>query len=397
MKRLGIVAIILLSLLSFSIANAGVKLKIAEDVNIDLGFRVQSLFVATENPNGADMDSEEDFTVRRARLRLGGDVTKWASFFLQTEKGSGDGGSGYDMRLIDAWVSLNLHPLAKIYLGENMAPAGRQITTSSGALMCIDRPNIANYNLTWGLNGRYAFNTETFPNGNLPLSNDTSVRDEGATLFGSSSFTDDFHFKYYLGVYDGLQDSDSDKERYTARVQFNFFDPEPGYYNLSTYLGKKKTIGIGASYDMQNKIAEDPVQGDIDYRWWEVDAFLDYPLGPGYLTFEGAYQDLDLDGATQVGVVGGPNARETEGNGWFVQTGYFITDYNLQPWASYQTWDATDSQGDFDVFQIGLTYFIKGHNANIKIGYERFEANDNIGATNEDTINSLVIGFYITY
>lgn len=396
MKKLTLFAVSLFIFSTLSIAHAGVKLKVAEDTNINLGFRTQALFVATETPVDDDLVSKEDFLVRRARLRLGGDVTKWASFFLQTEKGSGDGGSGYDMRLIDAWASLNFHDLVRIYIGEHMAPAGRQITTSSGGLMAIDRPNITNYNLTWGLNGRYAFNTETFPNGNLPLSNATAVRDEGVTLFGSSSFNENVHFKYYLGIYDGIQTESTDEERLTARVQFNFLDSEPGYFNMSTYLGKKKTIGIGASYDRQNSIAQDAVQGNIDYAWWEVDTFLDLPLGPGFITVEGAYQDLDLDDATQMGAL---NARETQGNGWFVQTGYLIEDLKLQPWVSYQSWDsdAADDRGDFNVYQVGLTYFIKGHNANIKVGYERFEAEQDIAPTGKDTIDSFVTGLYITY
>ena len=70
----------------------------------------------------------------------------------------------------------------------------------------------------------------------------------GVTLFGSGSLSDTSHLKYYLGFYDGIQASGSDKSdrnlRMTARAQLNLFDAEAGYYNLSTYLGKKKTLGF---------------------------------------------------------------------------------------------------------------------------------------------------------
>ena len=381
-------------------ATAGMKMKISEDTDIDLGFRVQSLFRATDNDGGNTGDSVEDFLVRRARFRLGGNVTQWVSFFLQTEAAS-ESGTGLDMRLIDAFATLNLHPLAKIYLGENMAPAGRQITTSSGGLMAMDRPNINSYNLTWGLNGRIQFNTATFPDGNVGLNGQTNVRDEGATLFGKHSFTDEVHVKYYVGVYDGIQEAGSDKERYTGRIQFNFFDPEPGYYNLSTYLGKKKTIGIGASYDTQDNIAEDAIMGKIDYRWWSVDAFADWPLGPGSITLEGGYINLDLDDATQMddGGAAPRDARQTQGDGWYTQAGYLIKDWNLQPWFAYGNWDtdAADDRGSFSYGQVGLTYFFKGHNANIKAGYEFFNAEEDIGTSDQDDIGTFLIGFYVTF
>ena len=47
-------------------ASAGVKLKISDDTDIDLGFRVQSQFRATDNDGGNTGDDVEDFRVRRA-------------------------------------------------------------------------------------------------------------------------------------------------------------------------------------------------------------------------------------------------------------------------------------------------------------------------------------------
>ncbi len=398
MKKIIVVCLAVLMLPALPMTSqGGVKLKISDDTKIDLGFRVQTLFRATDNEGGDTGDNAQDFIVRRGRLRLGGDVTKWVSFFLQTDA-SGDSGSGFDMRLIDAYVALNLHPLANIYMGENMAPAGRQITTSSGGLMAMDRTNITNYNLTWGLNGRIQFNTDNYPNGNLPLSGEVNVRDLGATLFGSHSFTDTVHIKYYAGIYDGIQDAGGDKERYTGRVQMNFLDPEPGYYNLSTYLGEKKTIGVGVAYDTQNDIAEDAVKGKIDYRWWSADAFADLPLGPGSVTAEVGYHDLDLDDATQLMVNGTVrNAKMTQGDGWYAEAGYFIKNWNIQPWAAYAVWNADDDGGSFYDWQIGLTYFFKGHNANIKAGYEYLKSKENMGASNEDKINTFLLGFYVTF
>jgi hypothetical protein len=113
---------------------------------------------------------------------------------------------------------------------------------------------------------------------------------------------------------------------------------------------------------------------------------------------EAGYNNLDLDGATQLDDGGTiRNAKETEGKGWYAQAGYLIKNWNLQPWATYAKWDASDDTGSFYDMQFGLSYFFKGHNANIKAGYEYLKADENIGASDEDTIKSFLIGFYVTF
>ena len=274
MKRSLLVGI-LVALLAIPVTGwAGAKLKISDDTSIDLGFRAQELFIATNDNNGGTGKSENRFTTRRARLRLGGSITQYVKFFLQTDV------SNKDVQMIDSFINLHYENIAQLIVGRNMAPAGRQITTSSGGLMCIDRPNITNFNLTWGLNGKVGFNTgPNFAQGNQPIINDVFVRDKGATLFSSHSFSDTFHGKAYFGMYDGIDEHSAggttkDTWRYTGRVQVNFFDAEPGYYNLSTYLGKKKTIGVAASVDYQSKFTQDTTGDYHDYTWLRPDQTL---------------------------------------------------------------------------------------------------------------------------
>jgi hypothetical protein len=288
MKRAILIGFLILILAVPVTSWAGAKLKITDDTEINLGFRVQTQFIATNENGGGDGETEEYFQTRRQRLRLGGSVTEYVKFFLQTD--------GSNQQMIDAFVNVHYKNLINVIMGHNMAPAGRQITTSSGGLMAIDRPNITNYNLSWGLNGKVGFNTgPNFTQGDQALGTDgPSVRDDGVTLFSSHSFSDTVHGKFYLGIYDGIEETTRDDHRFTARAQVNFFDPEPGYYNLSTYLGKKKTVGIGVSYDYQEDIDED-LAGDFhDYTWFELDGFVDYPVGPGTLTAEASFQTLDL-------------------------------------------------------------------------------------------------------
>ena len=388
---------------------AGVKVDIDQDSSLELGFRVQTQFISSTNINAdASGDHGENFDVRRARIWLDGSVTKWFKFFIQMGNNIGPG-TDYktdDARLIDAFINLHLFDYAQIIMGELMAPAGREQLTSSVAMMAIDRPGITGYNLTWGLNGGAVFNTVAFQDGNLALEGDANIRDIGATLFGSISFNEFVHAKYYVGAYNGIQymNHGEDKERVTGRVQLNFFDPEPGYYNLSTYLGKKKTIALGASIDHQQRIARDTVTNDnINYIWYSFDAFADIPAGPGSATLEAGYTNLDLEDSTAIrDTASGPpkNGKETEGKGFYVQSGYYFEDVHLQPWALFERWnsDASEDLGSWSAWRVGLSYFFKGHNANIKVGFEQFSAARNIGRTSDDkNIESFLIGFYLSY
>jgi hypothetical protein len=283
-----------------------------------------------------------------------------------------------------------------------MAPATRQNVTSSAALMAMDRPGINYKTLTWGTRSTMAFSTRSYGQTDAGLRGDVAVRDEGVTLFGKTSFSDALHGKCYLGVYDGVQETTADDARVTARVQVNVFDSEPKYFNSSTYLGKKKTVGIGASWDAQPSVATDEELGDIDYSFYTLDVFAELALGPGSLTLEGAYEVLDLEDATALDSDGDEStdaydATRSQGEGAYVQAGFFVDPW--QVWGGYEQWDsdAEDRTGSYDAYRVGLSYYVKGHSANIKLGYERLLADVPISGTEEDTVDTVVLGVYLNY
>lgn len=399
MKRFILISLAVLVALTMTgvDAFAGAKVQINDDAKIDIGFRIQTLFFSTEENVGGDLDRVDDFMIRRGRLRLGGSVTDKVSFFLQT-----DVRTGTDMHMIDAFIKYKLHKLATVIVGQNMAPVLRQNATSSGGLMAIDRPGIVYKNLTWGTRAKVGFTNTTAAGTNagfFGISNGSTVRDMGVTLFGSDSINDELHFKYYLGVYDGVQEiSGEDNFRYVGRAQLNFFDAEAGYYGLSTYLGKKKTVGIGVAFDTQDSVITDSLGKDVDYTQYTIDLFADYPVGPGSLTFEAAYIDLDLDDAKGT-LNSSATGEQVQGDGFYVQAGYFIN--NWQPWVEYEEWSSDDSNdiGSYDSVRVGLNYYIAGHSANIKVGYEQtnYDNSTILGAGNEDSVDSYVVGFYVTY
>lgn len=386
----------LTSLVIAAPAWAGAELKIDDESSINLGFRLQAYAKAIESDLNGDgsFDSQTDFQVRRARLRLLGKINPYISAFIQTEFADDAGGSGGDMRVIDAFINVKYNNWVQLYAGQNMAPSSRQSTTSSGAMLAIDRPGNNTKNLTWGARALGRFSTSTIGDTNDPvIFGDNAVRDMGMTFFGSGSLNDTTHLKYYLGFYDGVQNATglSDRNlRMTTRAQLNLFDSEPGYYNSATYLGKKKTLGFGVSYDTQDEVQDATAGGTGDYSYFSVDAFAEWPMGEGTLTAEAAFSDLDLDGATA-------NALRSEGDGWYVQAGYYINQW--QPWVELESWDSntTSGLGDYDAYRIGISYFLKGHNANFKLGYESFDPDVNFSGTNEDSLKTILLAICVTY
>lgn len=381
-------------------AQGGIKLEDEKSGTVvDLGGRLQ--FQTILNDDDFIKNNGIEYKVRRARFRMGITPHPWWAMFLQTEFSNDTDPTGGDVRLIDAHITFKPTNWIQVVGGERMAPVSRQNLTSSGGLMAIDRPNQTNYVLTWGLNGRTRLNNSALPGTGAGTVGDVGVRDLGITLFGSDSINPTTHLKYYLGVSDGSTVRQDDDERFSARAQVNFFDAEPGYFNLSTYLGKKKTIGVGVGYDSQDGIAVDSVTGsNVDYEFLTLDGFVDWPVGPGYFTGEVGYNDLDLgDTPNPLGsAIGTPlsganPANQSQGDGTYFQAGYYLNKF--QPWVEFEQWDADapGDAGDWDAFRVGVSYFFKGHNANAKLGYEQ-TSNDTPGQVDVDTF---ILGAYVTF
>jgi hypothetical protein len=296
MKRNRLIGLLILLVMAIPTgAGAELRYQLSDEIALNLGFSLQTLVRLTDfqNPNSNDADEGLDLLLRRGRIRLGGHCTDYVKFFLQTD-GSVATDNDASLRVSDANLNLHYKEMAQLIMGLQKAPAYRSILTSDDALLSIDRPGITNYNLTWGLRGGVEFNTIALKNTNSGIHGPYQDRDLGATFFGTYSFTHYLHLKYYAGLYKGIQKDpdDDDHLRSTVRIQMNLFDPEPEYENLGTYLGSKKTVAIAWSCDRQTDVTTDSLKGNgVSYfSCNEMDLFVEYPAGPGSVTFEGSYE-----------------------------------------------------------------------------------------------------------
>ena len=379
------------------------KIKVDEKTNFELGLRLQTQLLSTEanvDPTDPAFERQNSFLIRRGRLRFRGNYDTWLTAFIQTDYEEQPGTSS-DMRIIDAYLLLKPHPLAWFYVGQNMAPAMRANVTSSGGFLALDRPGITYRSLTWGARGKYAFTNTTFGDSNSKLLSQgrANVRDLGVTLFGNYSFSEAVHLKYYLGAYDGAQSANQDNLRLTARAQLNLLGKESGYYNDGTYLGEKRTIAIGASYDRQDAVALDQATSKkVAYRLWSVDLFTEMPLPVGSLTGEVGYANLGLGGGGALVTAGGTvlgNAAQSQGAGFYGQVGYFVSD--VQPWVAYEDWksDAAQGLGGFQAYRAGVNYYVKGPDVKVVAGYERFDPKVALSGGAQGKVQTFVLGLYV--
>ena len=103
-----------------------------------------------------------------------------------------------------------------------------------------------------------------------------------------------------------------------------------------------------------------------------------------------------------------------QGSGFYGQAGYYLSS-GFQPWVEYEAFSSDADEytaatapnpgavgkvdGDYTVFRIGATYYIDGQHANIKLGLQskKTDAPIMVGATEEDTVNTITLGFFTTY
>jgi hypothetical protein len=190
-------------------------------------------------------------------------------------------------------------------------------------------------------------------------------RNDGATVWGQYAGG---LFKYYLGMYN-LQDAGG-TPLWSGRVSLSLLNPEPGYFNASTYYGAKDIIGLGLGFQVQGNGSVNPATGErTDFTEINFDVLAEKNFGPaGVGTIEGAFYKYGGD-------------FEQYSFSYFVVASYLtpqkIGPGKIQPLLRLQQAkpkaDGLDTQTIFDV-QAG--YVVEGFKARFSIGYE----NSNFGA-----------------
>ena len=308
-------------------------------------------------------DTLNDFMVRRTYFNVGGTVTQNLSFFVHYagdrigQEGLDNPGMGLGtgLALRDGWVNYKvLGDDFMVQVGRMYVPFTRNYgTTSTKSLLTTE--------LDWGQGGLRS--GILYPQ--------KVGRDDSVTFWGNVI---DDKFQYRLMMGEGVEDkvvNPDDTLRFAGRMSFNLFDPETGWFNAGTYLGKKKIVALGAGFDFQPDLVRNGAK--YNYEAYTVDAHLDLPLESSAITAEIAWITIRniVNSVTWSSLTAG-----TDGDIYTAKAGILLAG-NIQPFAHYEMIapDA-DNTDDTTVYGVGCNYYIKGPANKLTLEYSNVD-NDN--------------------
>ena len=300
-------------------------------INVGTAFRTSFTSVEDGAPDGTSRS--KDFALEEARLYLNGKVHKNVSFELNLARNGADN----KVEVLDAHVGLELNDQVNVWIGRFLPPGSRASAAAPAYPPTFDVPLV-----------------EQAPN-------QFGGRDDGVALWGAAAGQ---KLKYQLGAFQGRKDGSnrSDSLSYATRLQYNFWDPEPGFYNLASYDGSKSILSVGASLRFQKDGAGTAAQPGA-YRYWNVDGRLEKGVGDGAVVgAETSYYHYD-NGGTR-------DPAAPAGKGYYVLGSYTIGTPigigKLQPKAVYQRFDNSGGGVDTKRTDIGASYLIGG-SSNVRI------------------------------
>ncbi len=256
-------------------------------------------------------------------------------------------GLGANLVLRDGWIALDpWGGIFKIQVGRMYVPLTRNYgTTSTKTLLNLD--------LNWsqgGLRGGIFYPSKV-------------GRDDGICLWGNIL---EKRLQYRLMVGRGIYDDDvnpDDHPRFAGRLSWAFMEPETGWFNQGTYLGKKHILTIGIGADFQGDLHIISPQRKQDYSAYTFDIHWDRPLntGLGAVTVEAAFVHVNNE----------PNrlafthlTKASDVSIYSLKGGYLLPWEphlgKIQPNFHYERIDPEDG-GATNIFGGGINYFLKGH------------------------------------
>ena len=372
--------------------DAGYCFAWGEDTWLKVGAGIRASYRAIEGFNPANGATAQDFNLDNTRVYLNGQGHPNIGFEFNMDVNNAQGFDDIDpalvfgspfgsfesgnMRVLDAILKFKLTDNIQLWMGRLLPPS--------------DRSN---------LDGPFYLNAWLFPYVQFGYSNIFQGRDDGVALWGEHGGG---RFKWQVGLFEGENTGApftaghpaTDNLMFAGRVVLNLLDPEPGYYNQSTYYGEKDILALGASMMHRHDALADFVgPGQADYTAWSLDFLFERKLAnEGVATLEAAYYDFDdSDGVNPV--TGLPvlnptffgNFATRQGESYFVLGSYLFPgsvsfgclDGRIQVMGRYQQYDhdtvgfvpgGVDDQVDFQV-----NYIMFGHNARLSFVWTQYD------------------------
>lgn len=316
-----------------------------DNSSIKFGFLFQPQYESLGSPT-KDGDSQ-NFFLRRTRFLMAGTLGSDFEFFFETDsanmgKSDATGAkTGAGMNVQDAVITWKADDAFKIDTGLILIPFAHNSDQSAASLLSWDYFS-------------YSFNQSGPIGANVG-------RDLGVQFRGLVAKK----FEYRLGVFQGKRAASATADplvqsrnamRFAGRLQYNIFDAETGMFYAGTYGGAKKILSFGVGYDKQD-----------DYTGTAYDVFFDWPL---------ANKDVVTVQVNHVQYEGKTWIALPKQDGTSAEAGYRFSNLKFSPIVRWEkkTFDIhTASNLDETRTGVGLAFWLKGHNANVKAFYNQIK------------------------
>lgn len=351
-------------------SHAAGTITFGDDRYISLGFGMRGSFSRVEDGAGNNSSYSNDFSLDSGRIYLSGSLNKYVKGMLNTEKDI----AGQGFQVIDAAGMFQITPDFSIWAGRFLSPSDR--ANMAGPYYSLGGGYWAGIASRYGFNGGYI------------------GRDDGVAVVATAF---DQRLAYSFGAFEGntafqiapvadLVESarGSDGLMYAGRLQYSFWETEPGYYGTGNYLGTKDILTVGIAGRTQNNGAVSALDQGT-YSSYSVDLLMEKTnVGPGAVSFEAAYYDYDTDGVFE----------SEEGKAYSAGLGYIFNEKvgwgQIQPFVRYQRFDA-DNNIDLRQTDLGVAYIIDGYNAQVSAIYSNLEE------TNQSDTKSFLVTLQLQF
>jgi phosphate-selective porin OprO and OprP len=344
----------------------GTRLDFGSDFDMKLNLQVQSRYryVDFDDSTETGRPDTSGFNMRRVRLILSGSMLDqtW-SYKVNNDfvGGSNDDGSR-SSDLLDAWLQWNGGDWVNFRMGQYKTPLGRQFNASSAKLQLMDRSPV----------------TDLFDLG----------RQNGAMLHGGDGVA-----QYALGLFNGESDGEGrnlgpvdnrmqgvgmvslSSDNYGSRGHEGDIDMTDG---LAWTLGG--AVGFGQGTSALGKFDKTDLNADIGLR-----------CGGMSLQSEVYWSEIDFDDGMALGATG-----KRDDIGYYVQLGYqFVEEWEAAGRFSYIKLDKdVDPVKDMQEYNVGLNYYINGHNLKVQTGVSWTDTNFRGGGDLVDLAYQLQLAGY---
>lgn len=289
--------------------------------------------------------------------------------------GLGNGGNGPQIFLHDAWTEFKVIN-KKFYLGTGLhywKGLTRLASQSTLNFMTMDNPRPFSHWHSLGVTDQFARHLGVYAKGEIGKFDYRLAINNPLNPANALGAGKDFGTKSSGLTYNGSANADANGKPTGNTIiegyfRYNLFDAESTVlpFNVGTYLGAKKILAFGAGFFMHpNGMYKASTKEHSNVSHIAADVFYDAPvLGGDCLNAYLSYTNFDY---------GKDYVSRWAGTGSVIygQLGYKIKNTALMPYVAVQSGNYDGYTDPVSGLDIGLNYFINGHNAKITLEYHQ--------------------------